>query len=64
MIDRLDALAAESPSPRDAADLRYLARFVRDFATGDYVSAETEMPQAEATGNRIDAYVTNTCSRP
>jgi hypothetical protein len=64
MVNRLDTLAAESPSPQDGADLRYLARFVRDVASGNYVAAEAEMPQANAAGNRIDAYVNDQCGRP
>lgn len=62
LSSRLDTLAAESPSPQDAADLRYLARFVRDAANGNYAAVQTELSQAGAAGRRFDAYVTTECS--
>lgn len=63
MMSGLDTLAAESPSPQDAADLRYLARWLRNIDNGNDVTAEMEIPQATAAGNRVDAYINDTCIR-
>lgn len=57
-----DKLAAESPSPQDAADLRYLARWLRSALNGGGSAVEINQAHAEAAATRFDAYATATCS--
>lgn len=57
-----DALAAESPSPQDAADLRYVARWLRSALTGDSITVQTHQAQAAAAAARFDAYATKKCT--
>jgi hypothetical protein len=61
IASQFDTLAAESPSPQDAADLRYLARWAHNAATGNYAEVEADMSQAQAAANRLDAFATGYC---
>jgi hypothetical protein len=61
---KFDALAAESPSPQDAADLRYLARFMRNLLSGNNAAVLAGQAKAAAAAERFDAYASRECSRP
>lgn len=56
-----DTLAAESPSPQDAADLRYLARWVRSFVDGKNPTLAGQA-QANAVAKRFDTYASKQCA--
>jgi hypothetical protein len=56
-----DTLATESPSSEDAADLRLMARWLRNVINGDD-AAVNDQAQAEAAATRFDAYATKQCS--
>lgn len=57
-----ETLAAESASPQDAADLRYLARWLREILSGNESAVEVDQSHAAAAADRFDAYASKTCS--
>lgn len=59
---QFDTLAAESPSPQDAADLRYVANWLRSVTSGNLVAAQSNEPQVEAAAIRADSYIRQKCA--
>jgi hypothetical protein len=58
---QLTLLAMESPSPQDAADLRFTARWFSYVANGNFAAAQAQKARASAASERIGAYVTDEC---
>jgi hypothetical protein len=61
IASRFDALAAESPSPQDAADLRYVATWLRKVAGGNYAGIQASEPRLVAASDRVTTYIDDTC---
>ncbi|HZC69939.1 MAG TPA: DUF2510 domain-containing protein [Jatrophihabitans sp.] len=61
VADQFDLLAAESPSPQNAADLRLVAGAFRDLYNGNYVAFQAEQARVNAAANRAKAYLTDQC---
>jgi hypothetical protein len=61
IASQFDRLAAESASPKDAGDLRYVASWLRKVASGDLASAEASQTRLAAAGNRVTTYINETC---
>lgn len=59
---QFDSLAGESPSPQNAADLRYVAHWLRDLANGNFAAFTAEESRGEAAANRADSYITDKCA--
>jgi hypothetical protein len=58
---QFDAMAAETSSPGNATDLRYVASWLRKLAHGDYASAQAGQAQLAAAGDRVNSYIEDTC---
>lgn len=61
LASQSDVLAAESPSPQNAADLRYMARWFRLAAGGNHAAAEADKAHYLAVGRRVVTYVDEKC---